>query len=307
MLPLQPTSVSEVFQTKTIRLTVATNQDSTYLYLTFTLPDGSQKPVQVPTAATATLTRESIQARIVADPDLNAAFTTTDQSTNALDIAQRSADGDFTVSIRTPGSTLSVTQAVQQAAERSPRRYKVVVRNVLTAAAADSVLVNKSGRGSAGVYSVHSVSSSEPSITLDDIHDMLQPSFDSADNTVEMLLLTSSEPIELTTVPDSMLKAALAVVSGNAGINRISDGDYTVKTTDRLIVLPNAAAGRTLTFTSGSDGQRVLVMLEVASTGAWAVVGTENDPGDLNAAGENFEVVYLRTEDVWRVITDNVT
>lgn len=305
---LQATAVAEVFQVKTIRLTVATNAADTFLILTFVLPNGDRKERHVNTAASADDTRTAIRNAISSAPDLNDLFTTADAASSSADITQRQATGDFTIEIRSPSGTLSVTQTIQQAATRTPPRYRLTVTPAIPGGAAvgDSVLAAATQRGSAGLYEVAAIDTNALTIDIDDSNDLLQPANDKAASTADFLYLGAADELDLNEVPDSLLRAALAVKVGAAGVNRIADADYTVRESDRIIVLADPGAARTLTFAGGEDGQRVEVHAPAVTANSWTTAGTEGSALTLDAANDNFAARYLEDEDVWIVINNNI-
>lgn len=299
------TKVSEVFQPKTIKLTVAANEASTFLILTFKLPGSEEKQLQVFTGATAGATRDNIKSRIDSTADIAALFSTANDGATALDITQKVSNGNFTVAITTPSGTLSVTQSVVQAAEFTPRRYKLNVSGVFhDPVAGDKVLSTSSLSGKSGLYNVLSVNTTELSVTVSDVNNLLNPTSDRAVSTEDFLLIKQAQFLDFNSLPSSFVQAALGVTLST--VTSVADADYTVTTTDKVLVLADPAANRTLTFASGADGQRVLVILPTVTANAWQLVGLEVDPGDLDAAGDNIECVYLSGVDQWRVILDNI-
>ena len=104
----------------------------------------------------------------------------------------------------------------------------------------------------------------------------------------------------------------LADLPGSLAVGRLvrlSDEDYTVAREDSRVILSKSVAGtNTLTFGQGYDGQVVKVLMPAApGAGDYTTAGLETAPGTLDAAGENFEVMYDAERDEWHTLVDGVT
>ncbi len=89
---------------------------------------------------------------------------------------------------------------------------------------------------------------------------------------------------------------------------RLVDEHYTVTAEDGVIYVTSDITGtKTLTFAIGRDGQVVRVVMPVVpGAGDYESVGLVADPGNLDAAEDNYEVMYNAERDEWNLLLDGV-
>ena len=95
-----------------------------------------------------------------------------------------------------------------------------------------------------------------------------------------------------------------------AGVIRVTDSNYTVGLDDTLLLLTSttSAGSYTITFPTGTDGQRVrLVTVSQLGTDGFGTSGIEGGGAFLNATLDNAEFIYGSTEDKWFYLDGTIT
>lgn len=304
--PVNVESVAEVYQASSWRLTFTGIGAATdIIQLEIIDTDGSTTVVQAVLGATVTTARDAVQAAINGNAYLAARYTPTDVSTDALDIIQKSATGPFTVKIifLTSGST--ATLAVQVAASRSPQRWTLTLDKAVAGAANDQYISQQSKGGGPAMYTVVSVATATKKVVVDDVLAKGQPSSGTQAK-------ADYDGVVLDKGDSSSLPAwAVAYLADTGRAARIvADASVVVGPADRSIEVSSgtSAGNYTITFDKGVEGQKVFCVLPAAlgGTDAFELVGLEVDPGDLDAAGDNFEARYSAAEDKWYVTYENI-
>lgn len=304
-------TVSQIFRAQVELLVVSVNDAGSAGNVLITNADGTTILVGFVAAASITLTRDAIKTALDASPIVTGLYTTADVSTDGVSLTQIRADGPMSAVGNALQGSLAITPSTTTTAAHTIPRYLLSLRSPVAGSTNDTYVSRDSGRSCAGEYNLiaNAVTNTlNPSISVEDTNDLLAPIPGPA------LKGESSGYMDngLTTAkngPDWVKEWVLnkeEIEIGDPVATRVSNDNYTILTSDRVVYLSSTTSGgdHTITFGTGVDGQVVSLVVELSTgTDEFVIAGVEDAPSNLDRTGNVMTMTYDAVADKWRVVS----